>query len=301
MDTPVISLVTPVYNQCEFIVETIESVLSQNIAGLEYIVVDDGSTDEIDRAVEPYLADIRYIKKSNSGQSSTLNYAWSLCEGEYIGYLSADDKFSRNDALKLMVEFADSTGNDIVYPDYRLIDECGNHLRDITVKEFFKEDLVVRLECMIGPGAIFRKTIFNSGGGWDSSFHQSPDFEFWFRCAEREYLFARFGESLADYRVHSGSGMVRPVSGDRADEILRIVNRSNKLNLNAKQQRTQHASALLISCRSHGQSGRGRVCVSRYIKACFLDPGVGFSVTGLRMLIAGLVRVKILRLFRVIK
>ena len=301
MSHTIISIVTPVYNQCEFIAETIESVLSQDIQGLEYLVVDDGSTDEIDEAVKPYLSKIRYIKKSNGGQSNALNFAWKQCQGEYIGYISADDRFNKVGALRELMEFSRAVGADIVYPNYRLINATGDPIRDIKVKNFKRNDLTILLQCSIGPGAIFKKNIFDEIGGWNPSLHQCPDFDFWFRAAKKGYSFCRLDSMGADYRVHGGSAMVRAVSKERANEILQVVDLDKSVSLTNKDKRKQYSNALLISSRLHGQAGRFTICIWWYLRALFYSPVTALSPAGLRMFLAGLFRITILKLKGVLR
>ena len=301
MNDIVVSIVTPVYNQCEYIAETIESVLSQDIEGLEYIVVDDGSTDEIDTAVEPYLARIRYIKKANGGQATALNFGWELCQGEYIGYLSADDKFNKTTALRELVEFSRAVDADVVYPNFMLINSAGDAIREVQVKDFNIHELTIQLQCSIGPGAIFRKKILAEIGGWNRSLRQCPDFEFWFRAARKGFSFSRLDSMGADYRVHGGSAMVRPVSKERANEILQVLEWDEGVALTKKDKRRQYSNALLISGRLHGQAGRFFICIFWYLRALFYSPGAALSPSGLRILLAGLFRIAVLKFKGVLK
>ena len=298
MFSPRVSIVTPVYNQAEFIAETIKSVLSQDIAGLEYLVVDDGSTDDIDTAVAPYLSKIRYIKKENSGQASTLNFAWSQCEGEYLGYLSADDRYRKN-ALSELIEHAYLSNSDVVYPDFCLINQDGEAIRDVRVQDYSYYDLVILLQCLPGPGAIFRREAFLKSGGWNAELRQCPDFEFWYRLACQNCRFSHLSKVLADYRVHGNSAMVRPISSERANEIIRIIG-SNE-GFTRIERRKQIASAFLIASRLHGQSSRYLRCISFYAKAIAVSPSLALRPRSIKMLISGLLRISLLKFQRVIR
>src|SRR5207247_391526 len=88
---PLVSIVTPAYNQAEYLAETIESVLAQDYPNLEYIVLDDGSTDHTREVLKKYDGKLRWESHKNMGQARTLNEGWRKANGVYIGYLSSDD------------------------------------------------------------------------------------------------------------------------------------------------------------------------------------------------------------------
>ena len=92
--TPLLSIITPVYNGEKFILGCIESVVAQNCAGVEHIVVDGGSTDrtvQILREKAETHPHLRWISEPDSGQSDALNKGIALARAEYIGILNVDD------------------------------------------------------------------------------------------------------------------------------------------------------------------------------------------------------------------
>src|SRR5688500_8917475 len=92
MTKPFITMITPTYNQAQFVAETIRSVLSQDYESVEYRVVNDGSTDNTDNVIRGVLAgSFRYLSQDNRGQSRTLNEQWSNSNAKYLSYLSSDD------------------------------------------------------------------------------------------------------------------------------------------------------------------------------------------------------------------
>ena len=104
---PLVSIVTPTYNQAEYLAETIESVLAQDYPNIEYIVLDDGSTDSTPEVLNRYSGRVRWERHDNMGQARTLNKGWAMSRGEFIGYLSSDDLLLP-DAISKLVETNDA-------------------------------------------------------------------------------------------------------------------------------------------------------------------------------------------------
>jgi len=103
---PKISIVTPSFNQGQFIEETIRSVLLQNYPNLEYIIMDGGSTDnsvEIIRKYEAWLA--YWVSEKDSGQSNAINNGFMLSTGEIMGWLNSDDSYNKNALSKIAIIF----------------------------------------------------------------------------------------------------------------------------------------------------------------------------------------------------
>lgn len=128
-NNPLVSIIIPVYNGANFVKEAIESALNQSYKSIEVLVIDDGSTDngETKRAVEPYFDKVRYFEKTNGGVSTALNYGVSKANGDYIAWLSHDDKYPV-DKIKNQVDALNTINKDkvIVYGGAQFIDKEGN-------------------------------------------------------------------------------------------------------------------------------------------------------------------------------
>jgi glycosyltransferase involved in cell wall biosynthesis len=93
MEMSVISVILPVYNRPKWSVEAVESVLSQTFTDFELIVIDDGSTEDIQGALKPYLDKIQYIYQSNGGVAKARNHGIKEAKGEYIAFIDCDDRW----------------------------------------------------------------------------------------------------------------------------------------------------------------------------------------------------------------
>jgi len=115
---PLVSVVIPVYNSAEYIVETIKSALAQHYKPFEVIVVDDGSTDNTKDLLEPYLHRISYLYKENGGPASARNTGVNNAKGEYIAFLDADDLWMPEKLARQMDVFNQDKSIGLVHTQY---------------------------------------------------------------------------------------------------------------------------------------------------------------------------------------
>lgn len=278
---PLITLVTPVYNQSDYLEATMRSVLRQSYHALEYIVIDDGSHDEslsvAERVAQEFPGRVTVLTQTNIGQAATLNRGWSLARGKYLGYLSSDDLIYPGalDELVRLLELNDDVV--CVFPDSDLIDSHGGVIKQNVCRTFSLEELVVRQECYIGPGALFRRDAFDNVGGWDVGLKLAPDREFWIRLAGQgrvEFL----SETLAGYRLHPKSISYKDVSEEIGLEYIRVLDKyfsgvyGEPLNSVLDRRDEAYAHATLILARNNLRSGNFRRGMHLYKNACLLYP-----------------------------
>lgn len=111
------SVIIPTYNRAGYLKEALESALAQDYPNLEVIVVDDGSTDNTEELIKPYLGRIKYIKQKNSGPAKARNNGITSCKGDFITFLDSDDKYLPR-KVRLQVEYLKSQ------PQYGMV-YCG--------------------------------------------------------------------------------------------------------------------------------------------------------------------------------
>jgi glycosyltransferase involved in cell wall biosynthesis len=292
---PRVTLVTPAYNQADFLAETIDSVLMQDYVNLEYIVLDDGSTDDTQAVLARYAGRLQFQRHENRGQAATLNRGWAMANGELLGYLSSDDKLVPGAVTALVQQLQAHPNAVVAYGDYDLIDVSGTPFRSCLTEEFNVDRLNVELVCQPGPGALFRRSAFDAVGGWSTSLRQTPDFEFWLRMA-RIGTFVRVPLQLAHYRVHEGSASFAVVKPERSDEIVHVMQHYWN-GADHTRSRRSLAKAHLIAAKSHAQSGRYRPAAGHWAAAMKLAPRAVIAPATLRAMLSGLLRRPLYRLF----
>ena len=121
---PKISVVSPSYNQGRFIETCIKSVLQQEFPNFEHIVVDGGSTDETLEILGKY-DHVKWISESDQGMQDALNKGFRMATGEIIGWLNTDDYYLPGCFAKVANYFLSHPETDVLYGDYRWVDQDG--------------------------------------------------------------------------------------------------------------------------------------------------------------------------------
>jgi glycosyltransferase involved in cell wall biosynthesis len=159
-----ISVITPTYNRASFLAETIESVLSQSYKNFEYIVVDDGSTDNTSQVLARYPS-LTVITQANSGEAAAVNAGISAARGDLVVIVNSDDPL-RPDAFSTAVEALAACPDAVFgYPDWDEIDEHGKTTRTINLETGLTfEKLLTSFSNSLGPALCFRRSALNEAG-----------------------------------------------------------------------------------------------------------------------------------------
>ena len=216
--TPVVSVITPAHNTEEFVDAAIASAISQTIADIELIVIDDGSTDGTGWIVQGWSqrdSRVRLIVHDRSyGSSAARNSGMAASRAPFLAFLDSDDEWLPGfleTQLKALHEFPDAsvvTGNAVSVGGPL----GGTTLRPVTSgrRRLSLLEMIER-EDSINIMSVFRRQIFDAIGGFDTGFCQSEDYDFWLRAATAGFGFVQTPEPLVRYR--------RRADGQSADEL----------------------------------------------------------------------------------
>jgi glycosyltransferase involved in cell wall biosynthesis len=256
---PLVSIVVPAYNHAPHLAEAIESLLAQSYTKLEVIVIDDGSTDGTPAVLARYSDRIACVTQPNMGQAATLNKGWHMARGEILGYLSADDRLEPEavrEAVRMLSARPDAV---LCYCDFALIDARSRIIRPVAAGTIDYRDMLLKVRCPIGPGAFFRRHVLEHAGGWNESYRQMPDYDFWLRAGLLGE-FAHIPAVLAHFRVHEGSQTFSRTTRERAMEpraIVRSFFETPGLPAHIRAlERQALSSADLVSAQLHVRAGR---------------------------------------------
>lgn len=199
------SIVTPSYNQGDFVGETIKSVMAQDYPGVEHIVVDNCSTDRTNDILKKY-PHLDLVCEPDQGQSDAVNKGFKKASGDIIGWLNADDLYLPGCFKAVSDFFVANPSCDLVYGNYRLIDVTGKVL---SYRQELSFDLFMLkyLHVLYIPSTttFFRRRVIEEGNFLDTQYHYAMDYEFFLRLALKGYKFHHIPKFLADFRTHADS------------------------------------------------------------------------------------------------
>lgn len=199
---PLVSIVTPSYNQGVFIEETIRSVLLQGYPNLEYIIIDGGSDDgtlDIIRKYEPWMT--YWVSEPDGGQAEAINKGFRMTSGKILAWLNSDDYYFPR-AIEIV---ANTFGNlpelKMLYGDCDIVDRYGNFVERKYTFEFDLK-LLRTFDYIWQPAAFFQKDVFNHVGTLDISLHWAMDWDLWLKIGRDDNKISKVNQALAVARVY---------------------------------------------------------------------------------------------------
>jgi glycosyltransferase involved in cell wall biosynthesis len=198
---PVVSIVTPSFNQGAFIRQTIDSVLRQDYPHIDYRVVDGGSTDETVSVLKSYGDRVAWVSEKDRGQAHAINKGMAQARGEIRAYLNSDDLLRPGAVGRAVEHFAKRPACDLVYGRDALIDAGGRFLGMFPTAEYSFETLADCC-CISQPAAFWRKRLADAIGPFDEALHLVMDYEYWLRAGAASAAIEHIPDVLAHTRMH---------------------------------------------------------------------------------------------------
>ena len=218
------SVITPVYNGEKWILETVKSVLEIcKDFNFEYIVINDGSTDNTINLLSEFSQEIMVINQENQGEAESVNNGLRAARGRYALVVSADDPMRSSELLSLAREiFENDLSVVCVYPSWSVIDSNSQVIRDVDVDDFSQLILIGRHKCIVGPGGIFRLETALKIGGRRPKLKFTSDYDFWLRLSQQGN-FRRIPGYLAYWREHESSTSIALRGVAMANERINVI------------------------------------------------------------------------------
>jgi glycosyltransferase involved in cell wall biosynthesis len=207
---PLVSIITPTYNRASYLQETIESVLHQTYHNIEYIVLDDGSTDNSQEILAKYGDRLTWETHLNMGEQRTVNKGWSKASGEFVMVVNSDDPVLPSlveSAVAVMQAHPEAL---VVYPDWYGINEKSSIIHEYRLRDYDYLEMVGFWLCYVGPGALMRHVALEIAPERTTKYHYVSDYEYWLRLGLHG-SFIHLGESLATHRTHGDSAGISQV------------------------------------------------------------------------------------------
>ncbi len=199
---PLVSVITPSYNQGKYIETTIKSVLNQNYPNLEYIIIDGGSTDGSLSIIKKYADKLTYISERDGGQSNAINKGFRIAKGEIVAWLNSDDTYEPG-AISEAVKYFDQHDVALVYGEGDLINENGQKIKRFEATQSFDLWTLVNVwDYIMQPTTFFKRNALEKVGYLDEDLHWTMDWDLWIRLAKK-YKVGYINKILANSREYA--------------------------------------------------------------------------------------------------
>jgi glycosyltransferase involved in cell wall biosynthesis len=224
MDLPLVSVITPSYNQGKFIEQTIQSVLSQDYENVEYLIIDGGSTDDTLRIIKQYEDRLKWISEPDRGQTDAINKGFGKAKGDILCWLNSDDTYEPGAIRRAVEYFLEHPDVKMVYGEGNEIDEKGVLVKRFpATQEYDLWKLIHVWDFILQPTTFFKKEIFREIALPDINLTWCMDWDLWIRIGSRfkvSYVNYVFANSRVYSETKTDSGGLK-----RLREIVSVMRR----------------------------------------------------------------------------
>jgi glycosyltransferase involved in cell wall biosynthesis len=267
---PLVTIVTPSYNQGEFLEETIRSVLDQDYEPIEYLVLDGGSSDGSVEIIQRYEDRIAWwTSEPDEGQAQALNRGFARAQGVYLGWLCSDDTLLPGAIARLVAALEERRDVDLAYGDVHWTNADSETVSYGRARDLDADDLLRGGSLPVfQPASLWRRSLWDAAGPLAEDLTYVLDTAFFLRAAcVGSWL--RLPETLATYRVHPGSKTAR-VEVRKAEELLRFARwdfEEEALRRHAPARRAAFERRAALMLARSGERGRARRVFARSLLA----------------------------------
>lgn len=221
---PLVSIVSPSYNQARFLEQTLRSVLSQDYPRVEYLVVDGGSEDGSREILQRYAHRLDWwVSEPDLGQTDAINKGFDHAQGEILAWLNSDDTYLPHAVSEAVSYLQDHPEVGLVYGDANFIDEAGRVVGRFDARQTSYRRLRRGGVYIPQQASFFRADLWREVGPLDPSFYFAMDYDLWVRLASVSAI--RYHPRLwANFRLH---GDAKTIAQDARcwPEMLRVHRR----------------------------------------------------------------------------
>lgn len=218
----IVSIITPSFNQGQFIEETIQSVLDQDYSNIEYVIVDGGSTDNTLDILRRFGDRIRWISEKDAGQADAISKGVGMTTGDVIHWLNSDDILLPGAVSKVMACFQNSPEVKLVYGRCYYCDRDGEIVGSYPT-ETFDLDRLAMFNFIAQPSAFIKRDAFLEVSGLDQRLNYLFDVDLWIKIG-MQFKTLYLPEYLSEYRLHDTSKTVDKAQAlSNSRESLEVV------------------------------------------------------------------------------
>lgn len=272
---PLVSIITPSYNQAAYLEATIQSVLAQDYPNIEYFVIDGASDDGSREIIASYAEDLAYwVSESDKGQADAIHKGFTRASGKYVAWLNSDDVLCSG-AVSRAVEMLETDPElGLVYAQLDSIDAQGKVFNVITYQNYDLLDLLA-FRIIGQPSVFMRRTVLDKAGPLDLSYKYLLDHHLWIRMAQHGKM-TYVPEVWAAARHHESAKNVAQAA-DFGAEAYRILawaqDQPDLAALINQNKRKVWAGAYRLDARYLLEGGQYRLSLRAYWRAFAQQPG----------------------------
>jgi len=278
---PLVSIVTPSYNQAQYLEQTIQSVLGQDYARVEYLIVDGASTDGSIEIIRQYVGErggippilAWWVSEKDSGQGDAINKGFAHAKGDIIAWLNSDDIYLAGTIAAAVKVFEENPHAVMVYGDMLAVDEYGQTINVMKYKQLSLQDLLC-FQIIGQPSVFFRREVLEQTSGLDTTFHFLLDHHLWIRIAQfGKILHVPQIWSAARYHAEAKNRAKAAEFGQEAFRILAWAKTQTGLaEAVSGVERRARASANRVDARYLLDGGRPASALMAWLRALFIHP-----------------------------
>ncbi len=273
------SIITPSYNQADYLEHTICSVLGQDYPDLEYIIVDGGSTDGSVEIIQRYTDRLAWwVSEPDKGQADAINKGFKRATGDIVAWLNSDDMYAPGALADAFAVFEANPDTGMVYGNAVSFDRDGNPLNDLRIDDWTLQDLVA-FNIICQPAVFMRREVLEQAGYLDDEYHMMLDHHLWLRIAQRARI-CYVPRVWAFARHHAAAKNVSqaPKFGQEAFKILEWMGTQPDLaDIVEQNQRTVMAMLHRFNGRYLLDGGQGLAALKAYARSSLAQPKIALQ------------------------
>jgi glycosyltransferase involved in cell wall biosynthesis len=271
---PLVSVITPSFNQARYLEATIQSVLSQEYVRIEYILIDGASTDGSAAIIRKFEDRFAYwISEKDNGQAEAINKGLSRAKGEIVAWLNSDDYYLPNTVSAAVRVFESNPDVVMVYGDMLAVDEQGQTINILKYKQLSLEDLLC-FQIIGQPSVFFRRAALEKTGLLDTSLHFLLDHHLWIRIAQQGKIL-HIPQTWSAARYHA-EAKNRAKAAEFGREAFRILDwtkgQAGLMEAVSGVERRARASAHRVDARYLLDGGKSWPALKAWMRALFIHP-----------------------------
>ena len=271
---PLVSVITPSFNQSRYLEQTMRSVLEQDYPRMEYFVVDGASTDDSVEIIRSYENQLAYwVSEKDSGQAEAINKGLSRVKGRIVAWLNSDDYYLPGAVSSAVKVFEANPDVVMVYGNMLAVDEHGQTINLLKYGQLSLKDLLC-FQIIGQPSVFFSKDVLRKAGLLDTSFHFLLDHHLWIRIAQQgKILHVPQTWSAARYHAEAKNRAKAAEFGREAFRILEWARgRPGLAEAVSGVERRARASAHRVDARYLLDGGQPWSALKAWVRALFIHP-----------------------------